>query len=293
MRQISIGAFVFVLAFQLLFAQNEKRIRRDDLSVDVHATVSKTLDSLLRFRYLFKNSPSSRQKLVGLTVELNDDWPEYGGSLRNVIGPQEKDWGQYPTIVNKMTWVTQYDTTGLDALEWPPLSSVAPGESISFSFEAKGLPGIGSFWAEGWAPWCFSEEERDSLLNEGYPESDLQATEDGFLRGFTIVRVTSPNSILPTQFIDSLSRMITRSFSLNWIRDESTANKYRDYFSAAKVELEQKNVARARGTLQQLLRSAIDDSASSLSSEAYALIQFNTEYLMRLLSIDSLKETAK
>src|SRR5208283_2405776 len=136
-------------------------------------------------------------------IELNDDWSENGGSLRNSVAPKEKDWGDFPTVGQKMRWVTNYDTTGLDFLELPPRSAILPGEKLSFSFEAQGLPGIGRFWAAGWAPWFYSEDTEDSLLNEGYTDSDLHPTDDQYFQGSAIVKVIPPVPFVPLNFLDT------------------------------------------------------------------------------------------
>lgn len=284
MKNLSFFFLLSLVVLQLGQAQ-DKRLRRDDLSVQVKVKVTQLDSGYFRYQFTVENSTFSHQSLVGFFIDLNDEWTEYGGTVRNVLAPSEKDWGTYPTVGKQMRWVTYYDTTGLDALEWMPLSAIQAGEHLSFSFESKGLPTLGHFWAEGWAPWYFTEQQRDSLLLEGYPESDLQLRDENFLKGTTVVRGAPSATLLPIQFLDTLNSYISQSCSLGWIKDQSTATKYLSYFESAKTGLQHNHVEPVCTTLKQVLHEVNVDSLSNLTSEAYALIRYNTEYLLRQLPV--------
>ncbi len=283
-RELSLSILLICLTSQTLLAQVEKRIRRDDLTVRVYCAVEKVSDDYLRYKYVFENSSLSNQSMHRAIVELNNDWLENGGSIRNVVPPSEQDWGYFPSVGEKMWWIAEYDTTGLDILERSPISSVRPGETLRFTFEARGLPGVGQFWAAGWAPWFFSQEVRDSLLQEGYPESELHATDDKFLKGYTVVRRSPVVPFSSAPFVDTLISYTMQSRSLGWITSQATANKYTGYFNSAKSYLPN-NLGFARSALQQILNDVNVDSSSTLTSEAYALLRFNTEYLLSQLSV--------
>jgi hypothetical protein len=70
---------------------------------------------------------------------------------------------------------------------------------------------------------------------------------------------------------------------LGWIKDQVTANKYLSYFSSARTKLVQHDSVGSRSVLLQVLHDVDIDSASTLTSEAYALLRFNTEYLTNKL----------
>jgi hypothetical protein len=286
MKKKFLIVFVSVLIMiNFVSAQTVQHIRWDNLMVIVNTRVTKLTNGFFGFSYVFENSNTSQQVMNKAIIELNDDWSENGGSLRNSVAPKEKDWGDFPTVGQKMRWVTNYDTTGLDFLELPPRSAILPGEKLSFSFEAQGLPGIGRFWAAGWAPWFYSEDTEDSLLNEGYTDSDLHPTDDQYFQGSAIVKVIPPVPFVPLNFLDTLNHYTTQSSNLGWITNQTTANKYLGYFATAKTQLQANNNAGARSTLQTVLTNAISDSTSSLTSEAYALIYYNTQYLLAQLPL--------
>jgi len=318
-----------VLVFGSPSIHSQKRIVRDDLSVHVLVRVAHLSEDYLRFEYSFANSTGSRQVMERAIVELNDDWVKYGGSLRNVEPPKEKDWGEFPSVKEKMRWVTYYDTTGLDIMERPPRSAVRPGEELSFSFEARGLPGIGHFWAAGWVKWPLTMEEKDSLIREGYDWEKSRALDENFFEGLTVVRRSPPNPFVHLAFLDTLLSYTRQSAELGWLapltglgKDPKGAARDNDCdgderpengivrnielrLQKTRRELERGDSVKARGELQKLVakveriwkRSEKEeerkhgkdrknwwrrdkDEKVIMTSEAYALLKYNTEYVI-------------
>ena len=62
--------------------------------------------------------------------------------------------------------------------------------------------------------------------------------------------------------------------------DSLTANKYDSLFNQAKSQLQLNNNNGAKITLQNVLQQVDIDSTDKITSEAYALIKYNTEYLL-------------
>jgi hypothetical protein len=314
-------AILLAGTFEMIKAQ-EKRIRRDELVVRVQVAVMRRDSGYFRFRYVLKSDPSSKQSMTAAIVELNDKMFKRGGTLRNIVPPKEKNWGEFPDVGEKMSWVTYYDTTGIDVLEFPPRSVILPGEQLSFSFEAKGLPGIGHFWAEGWAPWYFTEQQEDSLIRAGYPEEDLHPTDEKFFKGVTIVRKNPPDSFVHLAFLDTLLSYTRQSAELGWLgreRDEDCDNDERPQdgivknieqrLQKAKRELVRRDTAQTRKELEKLVqkveriwkRSEEDEKKHRkdkwekrdqliMTSEAYALLKYNTEYLIDRLPREKKKK---
>jgi hypothetical protein len=299
-------------------AYSQKRIVRDDLTVLVHVKVVPLPEDYFRFEYSLENSPTSHQSMSVFALELNDDWIKYGGSVRNVMPPKEKDWGEFPSVKRKMSWVAYYDTTGLDIIERAPRSAIIPGENLSFSFQAKGLPGIGLFWAEGWAPWSFSREQKDSLIREGYDWEKSRALDENYSKGVTVVRRSPPNPFVHLTFLDTLLSYTRQSAELGWLAPLTGLGRHRDddcdederpddgvtknidkRLQKAKKELSKGDSLKARKELEKLVeklertwkRSQEQEKKHKqekkekrddviLTSEAYALLKYNTEYLI-------------
>jgi hypothetical protein len=110
--------------------------------------------------------------------------------------------------------------------------------------------------------------------------------------GYTLGTSDTSQPFIPLNFLDTLNSYINQSFTLGWIKDQATANKYLGYFVSAKTSLQQNNIDSTRIKLQQVLNDINVDStanpatqmAGKLTSEAFALLRYNTEYLLEHLS---------
>jgi hypothetical protein len=74
------------------------------------------------------------------------------------------------------------------------------------------------------------------------------------------------------------------SDSLKWITDYTATTKYTGYFENTKSHIQQNNNSAAINVLDSVLTDVEADSGVTLTSEAYALIKYNTEYLKNQLS---------
>jgi hypothetical protein len=79
---------------------------------------------------------------------------------------------------------------------------------------------------------------------------------------------------------DSLLAYVDSSYAFGWILSTTVHDKYTNYFTTARSQIQGANLAGARTTLQTVLAEVDIDSSSTLTSEAYALIRYNTEYLI-------------
>ncbi len=274
---------VLIVLSRSVGAGQPPRFVHNDLTVKVQVQVIALPEGYFKYEYYFGNLPESHQLMERAILEVNDKSVKYGGTIRNIIPPTEKNWGKYPTLGRTMRWLVEYDTTGMDDLKSPPASAVRPGESISFSFEQQALPTIGRFWAAGWAPWFFSTQEEDSLLSLGVARSDLHPKDDQFFTGPTVVGRALPASTSMIALHDNLIDYTNQSLSLSWIRNQATADKYTSYFNSAKAKMLQGNSGAVHTSLEQVLQDVSSDSTTNITSEAYALLRFNTEYLLSQL----------
>jgi hypothetical protein len=98
--------------------------------------------------------------------------------------------------------------------------------------------------------------------------------------GRTVGPVLPPDPFDPVRFLDTLLSYTTQCKMLGWISEQTTADKYLGHFNSVKVSLQESNVTAARNTLKLVLEDVNVDSSSTLTSEAYALLRYNTEYLL-------------
>ena len=162
---------------------------------------------------------------------------------------------------------------------------VVPRDSVSgFVLMSKGLPGIRRcvvlphFNVFALYPRLDEVDNPDSL--DAKIDQDREAVN---FHGFA-VGPTAPAAIFNgLGFIDTIKSYINRSRTLSWITDQSTADKYGRLIDSARYNLEANNRGAAKAKLDSVLLNANDDSSSTLRNEAYALLRFNTEYVLKKL----------
>jgi hypothetical protein len=82
------------------------------------------------------------------------------------------------------------------------------------------------------------------------------------------------------KLVDSLLSDVGQARVLGWIITQAAADKYAGYFAGLRDRLRQNNSSQARATLQRILTEVGQDSSICLSSEAYALLRYNGEFLL-------------
>jgi hypothetical protein len=153
------------------------------------------------------------------------------------------------------------------------------------------LPGIGNYWAAGWARWFFSREEKDSLIAEGYDWEKSRAIDENFFKGITVVRRSPPVPFIPLTFLDTLISYKHQAFALGWIKNQGIVQSLDAKLDNAKRQLQRNNTTAARNTLQAFLNEVEalwkgeehPYGGKQITSEAYALLKFNAEYLVSKL----------
>jgi hypothetical protein len=167
---------------------------------------------------------------------------------------------------------------------WGSLDSLAdifPGGQLNgYNITSAGLPSIYTFYVRG---------HRDVPTLEGEPDSVIGADvfENSF-KGRTTAPKDSPTPFNGLNFLDTIKSYINQSRSLGWITNQITANKYTSLIDSARSSLQANNRGVTEARLDEVLVNVRLDSASTLTSEAYALLRFNTEYvLQKLREVDS------
>ncbi len=157
--------------------------------------------------------------------------------------------------------VIDWECYGLEGINY-----IKPGEAgesqFSFLTIDTTLPTILKFYTQGW---------------NGGLDDDITINS---YQGLTIGPNKLISSIIPVSFLDTLTSFTTRSRDLGWIKQQPISDKYTGYFSTAKTALQKNQISLTRTTLTQVLHDVDVDSSSTLTSEAYALIKYNTEYLL-------------
>jgi hypothetical protein len=154
---------------------------------------------------------------------------------------------------------------------------IRPGQSCAgFEINSRHLPGIVAFYVQGYTdPPDWIEHE------EAFTD---QALRDNMLNNSVKVHTVGPQipagSLDRLGLADTLVSCARQCRAFTWITTQATADKYIGYVSTARTQLQTNDNAGARTTLQSVLHDVDQDSSTTLTSEAYALIRYNTEYLL-------------
>jgi hypothetical protein len=190
----------------------------------------------------------------------------------------------FPTRPNKCWDATL--TNALTASFFADSLEIQPGKSVEgIVIMSKGFPGIRNcVVTPDFEDDVLFPHPNDTTIHYYVPPVDSIRNAVNYY-GNTIGPTAPPINLIPTAWCDTLTSYTTQSRTLGWIKDQTTANKYLDYFKSAKTSLQQNNIASTRAKLQQILQDVNIDSTNLLTSEAYALIRYNTEYLLAELPI--------
>ncbi len=273
-------------------------VKRSHLKVDLTTRVFHS-DTILTYSYKVVNDYTSEQRLEEITIEIGDIGREKGGTVSNFLDP--KDWSGWTSdVVGKpidssvrgtVIWVASDSASNYSGLMIPAQSSLLPGSSVEFSFQSKGLPSIKRFWARGWARPLW-EYEYDSLRALGYTKDQIYKPwyEDAY-KGVTIAPQLPREPFVALAFLDTLISYKHQAFALGWIKNQGIVQSLNAKLDNAKHQLQRNNTTAARNILQAFLNEVEalwkgeehPYGGKQITSEAYALLKFNTEYLISQL----------
>ncbi len=225
----------------------------NDLDVSVRCSVLKSGTSYV-YEYAWTNRSTSKQGIQNIYVGGLEDTssnhapPEWEASSSSYLG------GRYFCSAH-----IDFNYT------------IRPGYSVQgFQTTSAARPTIVRYYVQGLrtsTPIVSDDEHRNDILTNS-------------ASGYTLGTSDTTQSFVPLDFIDTLWSYASQSRSFGWITTQATADKYLGYFATAKSQLQSGNTEGTRATLQTVLQDVDVDSTSNLSSEAYALLRYNTEYLL-------------
>jgi hypothetical protein len=162
-----------------------------------------------------------------------------------------------------------------------------PGERLSgLVMASKGLPGVRRFVARPlYDPNDYypsvddvSEEEAQRIVAQ--VDSDRVRI---VFSGYTIGPATPPADFKRLAFCDTLISYKHQAFKLGWITNKGILNSLDQKLDNGRKQLERGNNKSAKNILQAFINEVEAQKDKHLSSEAYALLKFNAEYLISKL----------
>jgi hypothetical protein len=161
---------------------------------------------------------------------------------------------------------------------------IEPNQTLSgFVMMSKGLPTI--------RRWVVSPYfDVDSLFPSlDDPNRTLSIAQMDSIReackfsGWTIGPTAPTIDFSASSWLDSLVSYKHQALGLGWIDNQGIANSLDQKLDNAKSQLQRGNTVAAKNTLQALINEVEAQKGKHLTSEAYALLKFNTEYLISKL----------
>ena len=262
MKKISVIVLTATLFnIKIMFAQDSIFVYPSAAEVDekVNCKVIKEENSL-KFVYLINNSVESKQSIQRFMIDIFTE-------LWNIESPV--GWnGKKLTIKNVVSWST-YDSSNY---------ILPSGQLDNFNYRSNYILGISHYYIHGYIkiPYFEFGEVPEKIVNDDIFENSKQ--------GLTIGPKDLPNPFVISEFIDTISYYISRSFELGWIKDEQTRDKYISYINNVKEKEEIGDSEEARNILDKIMNEAETDSLEKITSEAFALIYYNAEYLKSQIS---------
>ncbi|MBI1807829.1 MAG: right-handed parallel beta-helix repeat-containing protein [Ignavibacteria bacterium] len=230
----------------------------DLMGVSMHSNVVKNNNNYI-YNYSIANQPTSKQSIENI----------YIGGLRDTssnYAPAGWHASSSSYVGGRYFYNSTYQLRG----------TISPGQSLSgFGTVSISPPAIVKYHVQGYRWYgqtATDEEHRNDILTNS-------------VSGYTLGTTDTTQPFVPLNFLDTLKGYITQSRSLGWIGDQQTADKYAALFDSGKAQLQRNDNRTARATLDSVMANSTRDSSTVLTSEAYALIFFNAQYLLSQLPV--------
>lgn len=230
-------------------------------------SVINELDDNFIITYTAQNSNPSAQSINIFDVYGFDEYEVIYGSI---------DVENTDVITSDENWEGYMLSTVLTWSGYP----IKPGKSVGgFSYLTNGLPVIGLARLRGYN-YQWSGDYLDNHSVDDYIDNSVVVK--------TVAAKLPPTPFFPTEFLDTLTNYTTQSYDLGWIENEKTFNKLMGKLENAKNHLSLGNNRKTIKLLKELSKEVKKENGKKLTSEAYALLYYNTEYLITQIPPENL-----
>ncbi len=230
----------------------------NNLIAKVSADIIREND-LLRYTYVVENSSTSQQSIGSLYVSVSTD------SLSDFYFPNDWDGGLW-TGHRLFDCFTEKDS-----------SLIKPGFSLdSIYFSSPGLPVISKYYIQSLSyKLNYNTMDPDSL-DTMYYNNVLSNS----YTGYTIGAADPPSPFIQINFLDSLISYKHQALSLGWIDNQGIVNSLDSKLDNARKKLAVGDINAAKNILNAFVNEVEAQKGKHLTSEAYALLKYNAEYLI-------------
>ena len=261
--------FLIVLDLDPLYAQ-ERFEAGNKVRITIAIAILK-IDSSILYSYSVLNQQSAQQDMFYLALILRGE-----NVVKELRSP--KDWRPafFKDEPQMIKWLAEIDDE-----EDAYINPLKPGKSLNgFAITSNSLPGLITYYAEGDHPIPSFPEGMATDSIPGY--SDLTPYGPGIV-GVTVGPVLSPTPIFVNNCLDTLISYKHQALALKWIDNEGIANSLDQKLENAKSKLQDGDSLAARNMLKAFVNEVEAQKDKHLTSEAYALLKINAEYLIERL----------
>jgi hypothetical protein len=265
--------------------------------VNVTASVSSAGSDVLRYSYKIANPISNEGSiwLVNLDIQkqagsgyvsgdgLQNDDAFFVNTSNNVlkrigdevlpVGVQTPpSWDSTLTLSRTIQWSAPDDA---------PL--IRAGSSLDgFRTTSHGLPGIRTLTVEAYAdPDALPVAPPDGPADLPRYDAAVAALKQRFTAtATTIGPIAPPASFQPADFLNTIINTKEQAIRRGWIKDQGIGVSLDAKLNAASASLARGNTKTAVNQLNALLNEVDAQAGKQLTSEAVALLKFNTQYLI-------------
>ncbi len=267
----------FIFSCTILLAFEYEKPNKIDLLVIPNIAVNSSTVNLI-YNYTVVSTNKSIQDVWTFTI-LTD---EVYSNVR-----QPNGWRNHKSVQPEMPKMVDWAASWGDLPEGkvipnhsnidPSPFNIKPGNSLSrFSFESSSLPGVVTFYSEGFVqpPEVVGEPTEDAL-------PPYEFGDDAF-RGTTIGPVavinTSPNGL-----IDRLITLKDSMPSYGWITNQGIINGLNVKLNAAKASILKGNNKVAVNQLNAFINELDAQKGKQVNENAWALLKANAEFIIAKL----------
>jgi len=229
-----------------------------NVKVMVDCTISKEMQAF-RYSYGLRSSTSSQQDVEGFFLDVN--------SLIKTISSPDLWRGTRSATRQAVMWFSRDST-----------KDILPGQNLDgFRILCNGLPGIATFYVEGFVPvpeFPYGQTPDSVIGNDVFENS---------FKGKTLAPKDPPVHFVHLAFLDTLISYKHQAYNLGWITNKGILNSLDQKLDNARKQLERGNNKAAKNVLEAFIDEVEAQKGKHLSSEAYALLKFNAEYLISKL----------
>jgi len=240
--------------------------------LSAHVRTVQGTDSLI-YQYAIANGENSKQNLHSFQLEYQAD----------VVDATSNRW--HSGKVTRFELRTFESGVVVDAMRWRWAGDqgLEPTWSVNgFGLKSIGLPGVVDAYFQGKVkvlafPDYGPGVKVDTLVRK------LRLFPSNRVTRRTVGPVSPPSPFVPLQFVDTIISHKHQALELGWIDNEGIAKSLEAKLENVKKQLERDNTKTAKNVLQAFLNEVEVQKDKHLSSEAYALMKYNGEFLLSKL----------